>query len=490
MKKIKIVLLIFVVSAIAISCGNQSLEKVNDFEPKYNNSERRHELAEIAVIGNYILTENEVSSSLLSFLSSKNTTENRAAVAERYKIALIDSEKISLPNVNLPKNRSVSIKEYDDTTFYLYQYSDNYTEEAGYALLSNDRRIGEILAVLDDNSDFNEDISDSPFMQFFCMNLENYVEQTSEIWNSLTDDDLIKARSSISDIVSSKKYNYSIIGYNYGNISNLLTTKWDQSNPYNSAISSIKGAEYPTGCTATAMCQIMAFYEYPKICTGTIKNELNKNWGPASNWDGNYDWKIMKSMPKAKNLSSTGRMMVGSLMYQIAEELESNYGSNGTGVAIEKNAPYLRRLGYQCDEFASYSFDLAKKSIDNGCPVFIVGWSTKILKEHKFLWWHWETVERYSDGHTWVIDGYYNMKCTATNRNDSTDIQTFTTDFVHCNIGWGGAKDGYYADRIFATTRGPVVEEVKIEPDARSTVKFGGFIYNLIMITNIQPKKS
>ena len=43
----------------------------------------------------------------------------------------------------------------------------------------------------------------------------------------------------------------------------MLQTTWDQSAPYNNMCPEMNGQKTPTGCTATAMAQIMKFHEWP-----------------------------------------------------------------------------------------------------------------------------------------------------------------------------------------------------------------------------------
>ena len=50
----------------------------------------------------------------------------------------------------------------------------------------------------------------------------------------------------------------------------LITTKWGQRVPYNSACPVLSGEQCPTGCTATALAQVMRFHQYPAESTTSI----------------------------------------------------------------------------------------------------------------------------------------------------------------------------------------------------------------------------
>ncbi|MCR5401756.1 MAG: C10 family peptidase [Treponema sp.] len=91
-----------------------------------------------------------------------------------------------------------------------------------------------------------------------------------------------------------------------------------------------------------------------------------------------------------------------------------------------------------------------KQSINKGYPVLISGNDGKSnSKKINFLWFSWNMDV--PSGHTWIIDGYCNMTCTAQHKTDSSDIKRFTTDYVHCNVGWRNANyNGYYISEVFS----------------------------------------
>lgn len=295
MKRIKYIILVITLIVSLISCKTQLINIATTETNDFVTTERRTELSEIALLENYTVSEPELLCDLTSFLLNANEgSKPRSVNLPSYNFTKIDSAKMQCFNNSNLLNRSALEENYDDIEFYIYQINNESTDSLGYAFLSNDRRIGEIIAITD-NSDFNADITNDVFMQLFCSSFESYVEETVEIWNSLTSEDLQNARNAYAGISSSGNYEYSQWKYNYGNISNLLATKWNQQDPYNSAIKAIKGQNYPAGCGTTAVAQIMAFHEFPKTCDETIKNTLKNNWSLANSWDGTYNWNLLKS---------------------------------------------------------------------------------------------------------------------------------------------------------------------------------------------------
>lgn len=70
-----------------------------------------------------------------------------------------------------------------------------------------------------------------------------------------------------------------------------VTTSWGQSDPYNYLCPKISGVTAPTGCVATALAQIMNYYEYPESGTGTGRYSTNGgNSYVKETVSYTYDW--------------------------------------------------------------------------------------------------------------------------------------------------------------------------------------------------------
>lgn len=186
-------------------------------------SSREEELATYAVTGNYILTEDEMISSLFSFLDSKSNNTRLVTSSDNYDISLVMTDTIA---DNYNSARSTSINSYDDVEFYLYSIKKPSDGTEGFAITSTDRRIGNIITVIENGAINEEEVA--PFMNMFLSNLDSYVEETADIWNGLTDDYLSEIaelkklnRSTAATIVTSGNYKYSNWVYNSGNIENI-----------------------------------------------------------------------------------------------------------------------------------------------------------------------------------------------------------------------------------------------------------------------------
>lgn len=192
----------------------------------------------------------------------------------------------------------------------------------------------------------------------------------------------------------------------------LLTTKWNQDEPYNALAPSYGEGNCPTGCIATAMAQVMNFHKWP--LKGTGSNSYSHSYG-TSTVDFSqsiYDWNNMLD-GYYDNPSAVEVDAVAKLMYDVAVSVNMKWGPMASSAKDISVAKALRNhFGYQAqvyfrDDFTTTGFmALLSGELDNNRPVVYCG-SGRV-------------------GHSFVADGY-----------DSNG-------FVHINWGWGGHYDGFF----------------------------------------------
>lgn len=206
-----------------------------------------------------------------------------------------------------------------------------------------------------------------------------------------------------------------------GSVSPLLKTNWDQGTYYNALCpyNSILSKRTYTGCVATAMAQIMKYWEYPTHGSGfhsyycSFYGNQSADFGSAK-----YDW---ASMPNSVTSSNNA---VATLMYHCGVSVDMDYGVDGSSAyVISSTSPvqncseyaYKMYFGYvsslQGLERKDYTDgawkNLLKTDLDNSQPVQYAGFGS-------------------GGGHTWVCDGYN------------------SSDYFHMNWGWGGSSNGYF----------------------------------------------
>src|SRR5574344_143028 len=204
-------------------------------------------------------------------------------------------------------------------------------------------------------------------------------------------------------------------------VSPLVTTKWDQYNPYNLLCPVIKDANGTpmhsiTGCSTTAAAQIMNFYQFPihgvdefSYNSSSLGKMLTTDFRKST-----YDWANMKDTYVDNNWTLAQSDAVSLLMRDVQRAIESEYYDYCTDATIGSFSRGLpRHFGYNCnyvirDAIGSAAF-LAK----------IMEW---LDARHPVAF----TATNRSFGHAFVVDGYD------------------TNGFLHVNWGWSGAYDGYF----------------------------------------------
>lgn len=493
--KIAVVLLICVSIIVLLACSNsfERLDKKNipaktivDVESESSFLDRKTELESFALCGNYIASQEEMENNLLVFLQSNHNEVPRNGYRDNIEISLISKQTATIDD-SKKNTRCANIEAFEDINFYLYSIHDG--EKDGFAITSTDRRIGNILAVIDDGKFNPED----EFMQFFGGCLYNYVVDTVETWNEITDDSLQRTATRLADEDWMPQYcRYSNVEFIEGNTDCILKTKWGQRNvwrdddgPYNDAIEFVYGKDYLAGCTTIALAQVMAFHYSKtnglktKVDSGTWKNLEGWERLKKVNWtDCKYDWNKIMSSDSIYWLSEIGKTQLQTFLLDVSQRIGVSYGVEETTGTTKKIKKALNKYNFSHDGISSYSFDKVKESINNGYPV-IIG-ATSIIKEKKFLWFTY--YER--KGHEWVIDGWSKFKFTATN-NKTKSARNFNGYFLHCNVGWSGSRNGYYYQGIFDMrgNSGYISDDMKI---MRNTIgNENNYQYDSEIITNI-----
>lgn len=379
-------------------------------------------------------------------------------------------------------SRTSSLKEFKNFKFTFYRIESN--SYKWHAITSNDKRIGNVVAIIE--SEYQEDISNNDFAVMYEELLKSYAQLTADLWNSITDSDLANysVRSTYEPIVTDPRYEYSNWQEKAGNKLHILKTKWDQSpEPFNDCLIAIKGLkDQPVGCGAVQVAQIMAFHKYPVNLYSPNHSMILKKCKKAKtqNWNGKYDWSILTSEPTPDKYSSDNlQVQLSASLYDVAEGCKSSYetkkkdnNEKSTSTFLRNRLKYLKRHGYRYKNVSGYSLKYIKQSIDAGCPVPVDGYAKD--SEGK-------------SGHAFIVDGYYTFACQATKKTEPDKPIDFEADFVHCNAGWGGIRDGYYLSGVFSMGIRPPLADDKYE----SAEPWNGyyFKYQLKQVNKLRPRR-
>lgn len=198
-------------------------------------------------------------------------------------------------------------------------------------------------------------------------------------------------------------------------ISPLLTTTWDQGEPYNMYAPEIDGIQAPTGCVATALAQVMKYHQYPAaghgmgIAMTEYEQTLTMDLDVPLRWDDmldDYAW---------TDYTQYQADAVAKLMQAVGYSCNMVYGLEGSGAFdINANRAMVENFDYAPSTWLYYRNhytidkweEMLHQQLSEVGPVYYSGRSD-------------------SSGHAFVCDGY-------------------DGGYFHFNWGWGGIYDGLF----------------------------------------------
>ena len=214
--------------------------------------------------------------------------------------------------------------------------------------------------------------------------------------------------------IALRQGNYS--AYNYSrNVAPLLSTTWDQDNPYNfscPADAAGPGGKVYAGCVATAMAQVMKKWHHPATGVGSHSYYATGYGTQSANFGATtYNW---AGMPNSISNVNTN---ISTLIYHCGVAVDMMYSADGSGAYTEdarsalvnnfrynSAAQYVSASSYSSTTWAS----MLRNDLDLGRPIF------------------YEGSQGWEGGHAFVLDGYQG------------------TNSFHFNWGWSGYYDGYF----------------------------------------------
>lgn len=199
----------------------------------------------------------------------------------------------------------------------------------------------------------------------------------------------------------------------------LIKTKWGQNGPYNLLCPPDIGDHAVTGCVATAMAQVMNYYQYPNTGQGKCSYTTpTTNWFVYTNLSKTtFDWPLM--LNEYSTYSKEQGNAVAELMFSCGASVEMNYnytesGAPGANIApalinnfnYQNTAKYVVRTDFTSEEWHT----IIDNELQNGRPVIYDSFNQEL-----------------TFGHSYIVDGI-----------DKDGL-------YHINWGWDGNYDGYFA---------------------------------------------
>ena len=215
----------------------------------------------------------------------------------------------------------------------------------------------------------------------------------------------------------------------------LIATTWNQGCYYNALCPEDEAGECGhvwTGCVATAMAQIMKYWNYPAHGIGWHSYTLHfhPEYGEqTANFNAtNYDWNNMMDYYEYyydeqgnwhwdDTQTDEQRQAVATLMYHIGVSKNMSYDPSGSGTSSDITHALYYYFNYSSTKVNRDNYNdsewitIIRNEINASRPVFYCGNGI--------------------GSHAFVCDGY--------------DSDTYNNYFFHFNWGWGGDCNGYYS---------------------------------------------
>lgn len=455
MKKYLALFVIVVISFGIISCSHE--------EEMLNRSTER------GSINKYRISESEAIAVLEDYLMGDEKTKGGSC--SRRNINSVEYVRSS----NMLTKATLETAMFPDTIIYLVNFED----DRGYAILSADERVPDVIIAVADSgsvklSDFSRpdaivryrDMDDTLEVDLYNT-IENdyyvgtlstekfigdlatdYAQRSIEDYSSKNDKTYDSDRVIDNDNDSSADTNEdsnagtnadSIVRNGIQNNPNrfswvttaevpmMLKTLWNQK-PYFNDNCPVRRSWFfgnkdkaPAGCVPIAIEQILAYKEFTDSLDGT-----------------KCDWDDIKTIYPYNNRNSIGtetaRKAVARITNYIADECNAIFRHSWTFCTPTSAKRFLKKIGYEDVDINTSSFDNLNKEIITG-----------MLDADKPLLF--TALSGVCNGHAWVVDGYKQQEY----QNLSTGEASSSRLLLHCNWGWHGSCNGYYISNLFDT---------------------------------------
>ena len=215
-----------------------------------------------------------------------------------------------------------------------------------------------------------------------------------------------------------------------------LKTEWDQWSPFNQYYYQQTGNNYPVGCVALALAQVMIYNKH-KHDVGI--NSFNANTTPLLPQPYYPIWQFLTRTLENPTPAIECQMELSKFLYHIGKSVHMQYYSTVSKTDTSFAIGFLNKIpGYKNVVEKAANFQDIKKMLDADNLVYIDG-------QAKTDNGHYYKGEEISGGHAWVIDGY-DVKIDLLpgwSNGQQITIQK-ETRLVHCRFGYKGYLDGWY----------------------------------------------
>lgn len=281
-------------------------------------------------------------------------------------------------------------------------YVFTYAGENGFMLLSADDAVAPLLGYSESNSFGGAGVN---------MNAASwisvYVDQIAELRKS----DVAVATSFEDSAMKTRADDWEPI-------EPMVTTRWGQDSPYNQLCPRVNGFRTVTGCVATSMSQVLNYWKYPAVGSGTVSYKpsalteiLTMDFSATE-----FDW----------------------------DNMLDKYSRTSDPVAIEAVATLMKACGYSVNMEYSTDMSGAFNRDISGALISYFGYDKGVIRKNR---------SEYSTQSSWnqmIYNELANVGPIVYGGQSGSGGHSFVCDgydgngMFHINWGWDGMSDGYF----------------------------------------------
>lgn len=332
-------------------------------------------------------------------LAENRSFRQAREIAERH--AAKNGAHIGLQSVKRAKVLNKQQSTTSSRGYYVFPHDGN----CGYTIVSGDDRMPEIVGYSTTDTYSEENMPDG---------MKHLMQAYEAMATALANGDAKAERC-----LAEKEALAADSTYRQPRVAPLLAdVAWGQSEPYNNLCPMYDGQRRTvTGCVATAMAQLMMYYQYPQTLQSDIPAYQTQSYQlnmPSVSAGERYDWDNMLPQYSGSAYTAAQANAVAKLMYHCGLSAKADYGpSTGTNCTPDVLVKYweydpdvikqLNREGFSLREWTA----ILDAELRASRPVYYSG------------------VSFTSGGHAFLCDGA-----------DGDGL-------YHINWGWSGWSNGY-----------------------------------------------
>ena len=345
--------------------------------------------------------------------------------AQKLGAKFLSTTILNQKNNNIQLDLVSVAADRDATDYYVF----NVKGGEGFVIVSGDDCAKPILAYSTTGTYDPQDVSEG-----FAFTLKGFQEEIQYMreHNIAATPDIVAEWKRVSETGSLNRS-----GQTRAVVDMLCQTLWNQNFPWNSQCpedTTGSGGHVYAGCVATAMGQVMKFWEWPAQGTGShTYNPQGYAQQTANFGETEYHFELM---PNVLDSTSTedDYYYIAQFLHHCGIAVDMQYSGNGSGSYSEMVPDALRNyFRYTCDEHVTnygdwwpdwgYSNEewaqmLKDGGLDEGLPLYYSG-----------------SDDGGAGGHAYVVDGYDE------------------NDYFHYNWGWSGRDNAWCPIGAANTTR-------------------------------------